>query len=274
MKQNEFDEIFKKGSKTYFNSSSFFSKEVRKNVSILYAFVRTADNYVDSIPQNKKGFMQFKKDFFLERKCKKSKNKIIKNFVSLENKLKFEDNWAKSFLNAMESDLRKKTYYTIEDVIEYMHGSAEVIGLFMAKILQLDKKTYKSAKLLGRSMQYINFIRDIDEDSKLGRNYFPKKDMIEFGFKNLKKETALNNINAFQKFIKKQLTYYKKWQKEAEKGLKYIPKNERIAIKTASDMYNWTAKIIEKTPEIVYEKQVKPSKLRIYLTALINRVIA
>jgi 15-cis-phytoene synthase len=274
MKQNEFDEIFKKGSKTYFNSSSFFSKEVRKNVSILYAFVRTADNYVDSIPQNKKGFMQFKKDFFLERKCKKSKNKIIKNFVSLENKLKFEDNWAKSFLNAMESDLRKKTYYTIEDVIEYMHGSAEVIGLFMAKILQLDKKTYKSAKLLGRSMQYINFIRDIDEDSKLGRNYFPKKDMIEFGFKNLKKETALNNINAFQKFIKKQLTYYKKWQKEAEKGLKYIPKNERIAIKTASDMYNWTAKIIEKTPEIVYEKQVKPSNLRIYLTALINRVIA
>jgi 15-cis-phytoene synthase len=273
MKEDEFDDIFKKGSKTYFNSSSFFPKVVRKNVSILYAFVRTADNFVDSIPQNKKGFLKFKKEFYLARKGKKVDNKIIENFILLEKNMGFEKEWAEFFLNSMELDLTKKNYKNITEVLEYIHGSAEVIGLFMVKILGLNDNAQKNAMLLGRAMQYINFIRDIDEDSILGRNYFPENELKKYGLKSLNKEDALNNVNGFRKFVREQIKYYKNWNEEAREGFVYIPREERIAIKTAADMYDWTAKIIEKNPEIVYEKQVKPSKLRIYFTALINRVI-
>ena len=48
--------IFKKGSRTYFYSSLFFPNGVRGDVFRLYAFVRRADDFVDSIPQQKEKF--------------------------------------------------------------------------------------------------------------------------------------------------------------------------------------------------------------------------
>ena len=56
-------QIAKEGSKTFFNSSLFFPREVREEVFILYSFVRTADDFVDSIPQKKKEFYDFVNSF-------------------------------------------------------------------------------------------------------------------------------------------------------------------------------------------------------------------
>jgi 15-cis-phytoene synthase len=266
------NEIFKKGSKTYFNSSKFFSEEVKKDVSILYAFVRTADDLVDSIPQKKEDFFEFKKNFYLSRKGIKT-TKIIDDFITIEKKFRFNKLWAKAFLNAMEKDLTVNSYKDMKSLLKYVYGSAEVVGLFMAKILKLDKKSYSYARLLGRSMQYINFIRDINEDSKIGRIYFPKSDLKKYGLSSLKKEEILKNPKSFEKFISKQLSYYKKWSKQSLDGFKFIPKKDRVAIKTATKMYLWTAKIIEKDPLIVFKKKVKPSKLRIFKTAILVKVL-
>lgn len=40
------EEIFKKGSTTYYWSSKFFPKKVRKDVLKFYSFVRVVDDYV------------------------------------------------------------------------------------------------------------------------------------------------------------------------------------------------------------------------------------
>ncbi|MFW6313891.1 MAG: squalene/phytoene synthase family protein, partial [Spirochaetota bacterium] len=52
-------EVFRSGSKTYFNSSIFFPPGVRDDVFLLYGFVRVADDYVDSIPQRPEAFARF-----------------------------------------------------------------------------------------------------------------------------------------------------------------------------------------------------------------------
>ena len=54
------DLIFKKGSTTYYNSTRLFPKAIRKDVTTLYSFVRVADNFVDSVPQDVKGFVNFR----------------------------------------------------------------------------------------------------------------------------------------------------------------------------------------------------------------------
>jgi len=46
---------FKQGSRTYFNSSLFFPRKIRRDVFALYGFVRIADNFVDSVPQDPEG---------------------------------------------------------------------------------------------------------------------------------------------------------------------------------------------------------------------------
>lgn len=267
MKQTPQYQIFKKGSKTYFNSSLFFPENVRKDVFFLYAFVRVADDFVDNQPQQKDEFYDFKDRYLLARKGKEEKDPVIFGFVNLCKRKDIYNEWVDAFLKSMEMDLYKSTYKTIEETLEYIYGSAEVIGLFMARIMNLPEKSYDAAKMLGRSMQYINFIRDIAEDNDLGRTYLP---INGSGLFSLKRDEVFEMKQTFRLFIREQLIRYYKWQREAELGFHFIPKRYRIAIKTASDMYKWTAGKIEQDPFIIYERKVKPVKAKIIFQMLLN----
>jgi phytoene synthase len=259
--------IFKAGSKTYFNSSLFFPRKVRDDVYALYGFVRVADNFVDAIPQDRKGFLAFRKAV---EQGRDPVHPVIPIYKELAKRKKFPPRWTTAFLDSMEMDLDRKTYPSLAHTLKYIYGSAEVIGLMMARIMDLPPPAEHHARYLGRAMQYINFIRDIDEDIGLGRNYFPQSDMKRFGLRNLSKGEALQKPGHFRAFIAQQLEKYKEWQHIAEQGYAFIPRRHLIAIKTAADMYNWTAEVIRKDPFVVFRKKVKPSRWRILWTVLKN----
>lgn len=262
--------IFKKGSKTYFYSSLLFPKNIREQIAHLYSFVRTADNFVDSIPQQRSQFNKFIKELDSAKKTKKSNNLIINDFIALVNKKGIKSDWIEAFVTSMKTDLYKRRYKNFDELNQYIYGSAEVIGLMLAKILKLDPKSYRYAKKLGRSMQYINFIRDIAEDNELKRTYIPQSELYKFGLVDLEYETALNNKQSFINLIRSQIEIYYQWQKEAEAGFKYISPKYITAIKTASDLYKWTAYQIYKDPFIIYTKKVKPPIHKIIVQASSN----
>ena len=260
--------IFQKGSKTYFYSSLFFPTIIRKDVFVLYGFFRKADDFVDSIPQDINGFYNFKEKYYKSLKGYKTRDIVIDSFVHLLKEKEFDPQWVDSFFKSMEMDLTKKTYQTIDETLEYIYGAAEVIGLMMVKILGLDNNTYEYAKYLGRSMQYINFIRDIAEDLICKRIYFPLEEIEKYGLKSLEYDYTKNNIENFTDFIIEQIRHYCDWQFIAEKGFKYIPKRYLIPVKTASEMYKWTAGQILKEPFVVYSYKVKP-----FLTHILTKTI-
>ena len=74
----------------------------------------------------------------------------------------------------------------------------------------------------------------------------------------------------FEAFIKSQIKIYFEWQKKAEVGFNYIPKRMRVAVKTASDMYLWTAKQIYNNPFVVYDMKIKPTWNRVILKGIKN----
>lgn len=260
-------EIFKRGSKTYFYTSIFFPETIRGKVFTLYAFVRTVDNFVDSVPQNAAGFYAFRDAYRKASEGIPSGDMVIDGFVSLEKECAFRHEWTESFFHSMEHDLSKRTYDTMAETLEYIYGSAEVIGLYMCSIMELDPESHKSAIMLGRAMQVINFIRDIDEDNGLGRRYLP---LAGYALKSLTKTEAEKNRNEFDRFIRDQIMMYLEWQKMAEAGYHYIPFRYRIPIHIAAKMYEWTASVIRKNPAIVYRKKVKPSKLRILVAFIVG----
>jgi phytoene synthase len=153
-----------------------------------------------------------------------------------------------------------------------MYGSAEVIGLMMSKILELKEQSYEYAKYLGRSMQYINFIRDINDDIKLGRRYLPTEEMKKYGLESLDYNYVIKNKEKYKKFLRAQITYYLNWLKLAEEGYKFIPKKYLIPIKTASEMYFWTAMKIYKEPFLVYSEKIKPNISTIVSTVVMNLI--
>lgn len=270
--------IFKNGSTTYYLSSRLFPKEVRQDVSILYSFVRVADDYVDVLPQNKKKFKILKsmwadsiedKSFNTNHRKGDSLNmRIVKNIVFLTRKYDFDPAWIDAFLASMQADLDKTTYSRLDNTLSYVHGSAEVIGLMMAKIMRLPEVAMPYAALQGRALQWINFIRDVEEDNQLGRCYFPQEDLRQFGLAGLNQKTALENPKEFQDFMHFQLNRYNQWQQEAKQGFSYIPKRLRLPLATAVDNFNWAARQITNKPNLVYQKKIQPSKSRVIFTGI------
>jgi phytoene synthase len=276
-------DIFKKGSTTYYWSSKFFPKGVRDDVFKLYSFVRIVDDMVDSIPSDVKRFNKMRKRWnTVKAELKKGivpkalddsiDETVLANIAFVVHRFECETDWVDAFLDSMQMDVDKKKYSTLEDTLDYIYGSAEVIGLFMARIMQLPIKPYEYAKMQGRAMQYINFLRDIEEDNQLGRCYFPETSLKKYNLKDLSKKTALSNQQNYKKFMLEQLSLYEQWQTEANKGFSYIPKRLRVPLQTATDMYNWTAKEIKKDPFIVYEKKIKPRKTKVIKTAAKNTI--
>lgn len=267
-------EIFKNGSKTYFFSSLFFPKKVREDVFHLYGFVRVADDLVDCIPQKPKEFDEFVNRFEEEWKKSSARDEVISPFVKMAKRVGIEKKDIDSFLDSMRSDLNKSKYLTPNETIKYMHGSAEVIGIMMSRIMGLSKESDKHAMLLGRAMQYANFIRDISIDNSLGRQYLPisfskKHKLVDLTFDSFSK-----NKSGFEKFLREQIQQFEEWQKDAEKGFRYIPKRFRIPIKTASDMYVWTISEIKKDPSLVFRKQMKPETQKVVARGIKNSISA
>jgi phytoene synthase len=284
-------DIFKQGSTTYYWSSKFFPKGVRDDVFKLYSFVRVVDDMVDVIPPDTKRFKKMCQRWnTVKKELKKGKvpkaldesvdEQVLANIAYIVHRFNCDPAWVDAFLSSMKMDVDKRVYSSLDDTIDYIYGSAEVIGLFMAKILQLpgqgtgskrpEPEVLRFARMQGRAMQYINFLRDIAEDVELGRCYFPARTLNKHGLKDLREISAQSNPESFKAFMYEQLSLYEEWQAEADKGFSYIPKRLRIPLQTATDMYNWTAREIRKDPFIVYEKKLKPKKRRVIKTAAKN----
>lgn len=267
--------VFKAGSTTYFNSSLFFPPAMREEVFALYGFVRVADNFVDAVPQEVEAFRRFVARYRAALAGTQADDAITDDFVALAEKLAFDPAWTDAFLASMEADLTKTFYRTEAKTLDYVYGSAEVIGLFMAKIMRLPDEAHFAAQRLGRAMQVINFIRDAAEDAAMGRRYLP---LERDGARLLDvpddwlptREWAQANPEKWTAFLRGQLDRYAIWQAEAEAGYRFIPRRPRLAVRTAGDMYNWTARQIAADPFVVFARQVKPKKGRIVMQALWN----
>lgn len=268
--------IFRRGSRTYFFSSIAFPPALRDDVSALYAFVRTADDFVDRPPgrQDGPGFDRFRERYAAAAAGRAGGDPVIDAFVELAARRRFRADWVEAFLDAMAQDLTQTDYATVADTLAYAYGSAEVIGLMMAAIMELPDEAYRPARMLGRAMQYINFIRDIAEDLDLGRTYLPAEALASAGLRSLDPAEAKRRAPAFRRFVRGEIDRYLGWQRAADAGFHFIPRRPRVAIRTASDMYRWTADRIRAEPLIVYRRKVRPSPARILAAVMAGAVRA
>jgi phytoene synthase len=258
-------QIFREGSRTFSNASRLFPPAIRADVATLYAFVRVADNLVDEPPVVPEEFRAFRKRWSAAWAGTPAADWIIDPFVTLARRVGIDPSWIEDFLDAMESDLEARPCDSLDDVLRYTWGSAEVIGLCMLKVLGVGDEAQPTARLMGRSMQFINFLRDVDEDYSLGRRYLPLAGLTE-----LSPAAAQAHPETFRAFMRGWTQVYGEWQRGAAAGYPLLPWRFRWAVKTASDLYNWTARAIDRDPMLVWKRKLKPSSARIVLTALVN----
>ena len=153
----------------------FLPKKTLNKCSALYDFCRVADNLADDeekIENKEKKFNQFEKDF----NQKNFDNPIIKNMWDLINEFNISLKIVHDLLIGIKSDIKESVKLNSKkDLLIYSYRVAGTVGLMMAKILRVSKKSsLKSAIDLGIAMQLTNISRDVIEDYKNNRSYIDK----------------------------------------------------------------------------------------------------
>ena len=256
------DAIFARGSRNFYTASIFFPPDIRRDITTLYAFVRTVDNFVDCIPQKLEKLNTFENNYYTALKSKNRKpteyQQIITPFIELQQRFNFEQKWIDRFFYSMHLDIEKKRYTTIDEVCDYMFGSAEIVGLCILRIFKIGSTYDNEARHVGMAFQYINFIRDIDEDWKFGRTYLP---LGNAPFSNLSAKAAYQYPEQFDQFIRRQIDIYFTWYDMGSHAIPNIPPRLQIAILTAGEIFHWIARRIYSRPKIVHKKRVNPPKI-------------
>ena len=150
----------------------FLPKKTLKKCSALYDFCRVADNIADDheeLENKERKFNQFEDDF----NQKKLDDPIIKNMWDLMEEFNISRKIVQDLLIGIKSDIKDKVKLNSKkDLLIYSYRVAGTVGLMMAKILKVSKKSsLKSAIDLGIAMQLTNISRDVIEDSKNKRFY-------------------------------------------------------------------------------------------------------
>jgi phytoene synthase len=221
-----------------FNWAGFFlPKQTYLKCSALYDFCRVADNIADSdepIEIKKIKFLNFQNDF----NNKKFDDPIIKNMWQLINEFNIPLKVVHDLLDGISSDIKKNIKLSKQkDLLLYSYRVAGTVGLMMAKILRVNKKSsLKSAIDLGIAMQLTNISRDVVEDLHFGRSY------INLNFEEIKSTIRLSEI------------YYE----NSLYSIKQIPFTFRFAILVARRVYRKIGqKIIKKKNLENYKKSGK-----------------
>ena len=160
-----------------FNWAGFFlPKQTYKKCSTLYNFCRVADNIADDpnpLDVKKNKFIEFKDNF----NKKNFKNPVIENMWKLIDEFNIPLKVVHDLLDGINSDIKNNIKLnTKKELLIYSYRVAGTVGLMMAKILKVKKKSsLKSAIDLGIAMQLTNISRDVIEDLNNDRSYINQR---------------------------------------------------------------------------------------------------
>jgi phytoene synthase len=170
-------------------------------------------------------------------------------------------------------DLTVSEYQSFEDLMEYVYGSASVIGLQMLPILgSTSPEALIAAEKLGTAFQLANFIRDVGEDLDRGRIYLPIQELSAHGVTNemLEEKILTPQIKAA---LQEQIARVRRLQKEAEPGIKLLAPESQACIEAASELYCGIVDEVEKIGYEIFAKRAKTStwrRIKVALPALLK----
>lgn len=274
--------------KSFYFGTKLLSRSEHDATCILYAFFRYPDEYVDThfADQKEVALAKLERWSDLWNKCyagetfdaHDDERKILRatSYIFHTYNIPFE--YGKAFLAAMIQDTNKERYDTYADLVEYMYGSAAIVGLMMTYVICANDPRFKNddvyrenlllkARALGEAFQLTNFLRDVGEDmSTRGRIYIPLEDMKTFDVseEDIKNKKMTPGFIALMKYeIERARDIYK----EADLGISMLPRRAARGIKIARVLYS---KILDRIEDNNYDVLTSRAHLSFFEKILIT----
>ncbi|HEV2760705.1 MAG TPA: phytoene/squalene synthase family protein [Acidimicrobiales bacterium] len=245
---------------TYYWSTHLLPVVKRHHVHALYGFCRYADDIVDDLgstaspAQRQDALTDFGDRFFVDLERGTSDDDVLKAVVHTVKAFDIDPDCFRRFLRSMAMDFTSETYETFEDLLDYMDGSAAVIGEMMLPILEpTSPDAYGHARDLGVAFQLSNFWRDVNEDLDRGRVYVPQEDLRKFGAD----PWLRRNTPEWRELMAFEIARTRRYYESADLGIPMLPPTSARCIRGARMLYSGILSEIEKADCDVFTSRVR-----------------
>ena len=178
-------DLHRQHGRTYYLATRLLPAWKRRHVHALYGFTRYADEIVDNFPPGERAtrLTEWSSHFMAGLRGEPIDDPLLPAVLHTIAVFDLDLDDFDKFLRSMAMDLTVTRYATYDELLDYMEGSAAVIGTMMLPILGSSDPAAarEPARQLGFAFQLTNFIRDVAEDLDRGRIYLPLSDLETFG---------------------------------------------------------------------------------------------
>ncbi|MEE2030660.1 phytoene/squalene synthase family protein [Rhodococcus chondri] len=280
-------ELNERHGKTYFLATRLLPAAKRAGVHALYGFARMVDDIVDVDVESDRvaaakldAFEHRIREALDGRPLGRSRSDLVLSaLVDTTARYNISHEYYYAFLHSMRMDIPgtemfRSRYRTMDELSEYMYGSAAVIGLEMLPILGTEADRDAAAEpaaALGEAFQLTNFIRDMGEDLDRDRIYLPTDELNAFGVDedllHYCRTTGRNDVRldrALAHLIAHTRTVYRK----AEPGIDMLDAVVRPAMRTAFVLYGDILREVEDSGyRVLHQRARVPQRRRLSVAA-------
>ncbi len=216
---------------SFYYSFLFLPPLRRRAITAFYAYCREVDDVVDEctdlgVARTKLAWWRTETAAIYEGKAK---HPVALALAALLPSLKIEQAHLQEIIDGMEMDLTQHRYRNFDDLKQYCHLVAGVVGLVSAEIFgYTNADTLKYAENLGIAFQLTNIIRDVGEDARRDRVYLPLDELARFNVSvadimHARHTEAFTRLMEFQ--VERALEYY-------STAMRWLPAEDRRAQRT------------------------------------------
>jgi phytoene synthase len=250
--------------KIYYAATFLLPRVKRHHVHALYGFCRHADDVVERLgpvgpEERERALVEYGDGFFEDLDRGDSDDPVLKAVVHTVAAFDLNPDCFRRYLRAMTMDLTVSEYETFDDLLDYMDGSAAVIGEMMLPILEpTSAEAIARARDLGIAFQLTGFLRDVGSDLDRARVYIPQEDLQRFGA-----DPWLRQVTPeWRALMSFEIGRTREYYASADRGMSLLPPTSARCIRAAQSMHAEILGAVERADGSVFSARARVPRSR------------
>ncbi|HXK01580.1 MAG TPA: phytoene/squalene synthase family protein [Verrucomicrobiae bacterium] len=168
--------------KNFYYSFVLLSRQQRKAMCAIYAFMRYCDDLSDEPGASRAAVERWRNELEEALEGRFSEHPVWPAFHHTVRRFGIPREYFRQMIDGITSDLEPRRIETFDELYGYCYRVASVVGLTIIHIFGFDTRSaLPLAEKCGVAFQLTNILRDIREDAERGRIYIPAEDLRRFG---------------------------------------------------------------------------------------------
>jgi 15-cis-phytoene synthase len=249
-------DVAKKRAKNFYYSFVLLSLGKKNAMCAMYAFMRYCDDLSDEPGATRSAMDRWREALTDALAGRPDSGPVWPAFLDAVSRYRIPHEYFYDMIEGVASDLAPRDFHTFGELYQYCYRVASVVGLTTIHIFGFDSPDALAlAEKCGIAFQLTNILRDIREDSGLGRIYLPSEDLARFGV-TAEELRESRRTEGFDRLMEFEIARARAYYEESAPLIGMVHKESRASLRALIAIYSGLLERIAESPADVLRRRI------------------